>query len=56
MTQKQDSAQKLAEMNEIFLGLNEKGQESALMVLKALEFAQSVMYRNEKQVVEQRGQ
>ena len=43
MTQKQDGTQKLAEMNAIFLGLNEKGQESALMILKSLEFAQSVM-------------
>lgn len=55
MTQKQDGTQKLAEMNAIFLGLNEKGQESALMILKSLEFAQSVMCRNEKQAIEQQG-
>ncbi len=43
MTQKRTDAQKIAEMNAIFLTLNEKGQESALTILKSLEFAQSVM-------------
>lgn len=43
MTQKRMDAQKIAEMNAIFLTLNEKGQESVLTILKSLEFAQSVM-------------
>lgn len=53
MTQKQDSqdsTKKLAEMNALFLGLNEKGQESALVMLKSLEFAQAVMCREEKKM------
>ena len=53
MTQKQDGTQKLAEMNAIFLGLNEKGQESALMILKSLEFAQAVLCGPGKQFEEQ---
>lgn len=42
MTHREDT-QRIAELNSLFLTLNEKGQESALTVLRALEFAQSVM-------------
>lgn len=52
MTQKTEEAKKIAEMNEIFLGLDEKGQESAMMVLKSLQFAQSVMCREERMLAE----
>ena len=42
MTQK-DSNSKEMELVKIFLALDERGQESALIILKSLEFAQSVM-------------
>lgn len=42
MTQN-ENAQRIAELNTIFMMLNDKGKESALTVLKALNFAQSVM-------------
>lgn len=47
MTQKRTDVQKIAELNAIFLTLNEQGQESALAILKSLEFAQSVKSREE---------
>ena len=34
---------KIAELNTLFLMLNNKGQDNALNILRALEFAQSVM-------------
>lgn len=37
-----EQAKKIAELNALFLTLNEKGQESALTILRSLEFAQSV--------------
>ena len=47
MTQK-DSNSKEMELVKIFLALDERGQESALIILKSLEFAQSVMCGTEK--------
>jgi len=43
MTQKKGTSKKTAELQDIFLELNEKGQETALTILKSLAFAQSVM-------------
>ena len=43
MTQPKDNIQRIEEFNAIFMNLNEKGQEAALTVLRALGFAQSVM-------------
>ena len=43
MTQTKDNVQRVNEFNAIFVGLNDKGQEAALTVLRALGFAQSVM-------------
>lgn len=42
MTQSKDDIRRTTEFNTIFMGLDEKGQEAALTVLKSLEFAQSV--------------
>lgn len=47
MAQKQNEREKTEEMTAIFRGLNEKGQESAITVLRALKFAQSVMCQEE---------
>lgn len=44
MTQNKEAANKIAELNALFLTLNEKAQDSALNILRSLEFAQSVMY------------
>ena len=54
MTQK-DSNSKEMELVKIFLALDERGQESALIILKSLEFAQSVMCGTEKGFSEKRG-
>lgn len=43
MTQGKGDAQKIAELNSIFMTLNDKGKDSALTILKALSFAQAVM-------------
>ena len=53
MTQK-DSNSKEMEFVKIFLALDERGQESALIILKSLEFAQSVMCGTEKGFSEKR--
>ncbi len=53
MTQK-DSNSKEMELVKIFLALDERGQESALIILKSLEFAQSVMCGTEKGFSEKR--
>ena len=53
MTQK-DSNSKEMEVVKIFLALDERGQESALIILKSLEFAQSVMCGTEKGFSEKR--
>lgn len=54
MTQTQEQIEKTEEMAAIFRELNEKGQESAITVLRALKFAQSVMCQEEKQHGERR--
>lgn len=53
MTQK-DSNSKEMELVKNFLALDERGQESALIILKSLEFAQSVMCGTEKGFSEKR--
>lgn len=44
MTQTRDHVQRVTEFNTLFLNLNDKGQETALTILQALEFAQAVMF------------
>lgn len=44
MTQKREDAGKISELNTLFLALDDRGQDSALTILRALGFAQSVMY------------
>ena len=44
MTQKKQDEMRNAKFTAIFMNLNEKGQDAALNVLMALDFAQSVMY------------
>ena len=44
MTQTKKNVQRANEFNTLFMNLNEKGQEAALTVLRALGFAQAVMY------------
>jgi len=46
MTQDKESIKKIAKFNSIFLTLNNKGQDAALIVLKSLDFAQSVFSEN----------
>ncbi len=43
MTRDNETAKKVAELNTLFLMLNDKGQDNALNILRALKFAQSVM-------------
>lgn len=43
MTYEKETAKKIAELNALFLTLNDKGQDGALTILRSLEFAQSVM-------------
>lgn len=43
MTQTKDNVQRANEFNTLFMGLNDKGQEAALTILRSLGFAQSVM-------------
>lgn len=43
MTQTKDNVQRVNEFNTLFMGLNDKGQEAALTILRSLGFAQSVM-------------
>lgn len=43
MTQNKADVKRLAELNTLFLTLDDKGQDSALTVLRSLGFAQSVM-------------
>lgn len=56
MTQTRDNVQRVAEFNTLFLSLNDKGQETALTVLQALEFAQTVQKGRNKYKVIQGGQ
>lgn len=44
MTQTKENVQRIAEFHVLFRELDEKGQETALIVLRSLEFAQSVMH------------
>lgn len=46
MTQLQEQAKKIAELNSLFVTLSEKGQENALNILRSLDFAQSVMLKS----------
>lgn len=43
MTQEREAVKRMAEFRKLFLELNEKGQETALAVLRSLGFAQSVV-------------
>lgn len=43
MTHEMEDVKRLSEFHELFLKLNEKGQETALAILQSLGFAQSVM-------------
>lgn len=43
MTQNGEQANKISELNAIFMSLNEKGQDEALSILRSLAFAQSCM-------------
>lgn len=43
MVHTKKDAQREAELNSIFLRLNDRGKDSALGILRALSFAQSVM-------------
>lgn len=43
MNHENEMINKIAELNALFLSLNDKGQDSALNILRSLEFAQSVM-------------
>lgn len=45
MTQAKNNVQRITEFNSIFMNLNEKEQEAALTVLRALKFAQLAMYK-----------
>ena len=48
VTQPKEQAQKVAELNTLFLSLSDKGQESALNILRSLDFAQSVMLTSQE--------
>ena len=52
ITHNRDNTQKIAELNSIFEGLNDRGKESALTILRALNFAQAVMSSETHTVVE----
>ena len=43
MTHDKDNVQRIAELNSAFMSLTDKGQDSALIILRALSFAQAVM-------------
>lgn len=43
MAQNKEEIKKIAELNALFLSLEDKGQDSALIILRSLSFAQSVM-------------
>lgn len=48
MTQNKEEVERLAELNSLFLSLDDKGQDSALIVLRSLDFAQAVMCSSKK--------
>lgn len=43
MTRLKNDAKRVSELNVLFMALNNKGQDSALVILRSLGFAQSVM-------------
>lgn len=43
MTQEKEDVKRLAELNTLFLTLDDRGQDGALTILRSLKFAQSVM-------------
>ncbi|MBO5031018.1 MAG: hypothetical protein J6C19_00690 [Lachnospiraceae bacterium] len=43
MTQEEENVKRIAEFHALFLTLDDRGQEEALIILKSLGFAQSVM-------------
>lgn len=43
MAHMRTDVKRLAELNSLFLTLDDKGQDSALIILRSLGFAQSVM-------------
>lgn len=47
MTHQNENAERIAELNTLFMTLDTKGQDSALTILRALEFAQNVMCSKE---------
>jgi hypothetical protein len=52
MTQTNVSVDRLAEFKALFWGLDEIGQEAAIIILKSLEFAQSVVINSQKLILE----
>ncbi len=52
MTQNRNDVQKVAELNAIFVGLNAKGKDSALILLRALNFAQAIIGSESNRVAE----
>lgn len=52
MTQTNVSVDRLAEFKALFWGLDEIGQEAAIIILKSLEFAQSVVINSQKLTLE----
>ena len=52
MTQANVSVDRLAEFKALFLCLDEIGQEAAIIILKSLEFAQSVVINSQKLILE----
>lgn len=49
MTQAKDNVQRVNEFNTIFMSLNDKGQDAALIILRALGFAQSAMLSQDEE-------
>lgn len=48
MAQEREDVKRIAELNALFLALDDKGQDSALTILRSLGFAQSVMGTNKQ--------
>lgn len=48
MIKEKEEETKMAEFNALFVTLNDKEQDSALIMLKSLEFAQSIISKVEK--------
>ena len=43
MTQTEENIQKIAELNSLFMSLDDRSQDGALTILRSLSFAQSVV-------------